>query len=297
MPITTLPLGVTAVMLPELDLPEQLDLLRELGVTQYSLRPRRIPDDQRGKPWGNWGNHKFDLTPERLLREGKQLSKRFDDAGVTPFGTVPAITVDDSDDELKLSFEGAQIVGAGRVRVSPSGWSGYPKGRAFNYREALHKTIEGYKRVVAIAKPFGQKVVIETHAGMIAASPALALNICREFDPGELGTIFDIANFNLEGGYAPNLAVAVLDRYIDHVHIGGSRRVTATYDASGFLEPGFVSCPITESHLYMPAWLQALHDAGVHVPLMIENYQPNVSGEARLTETATALKRALAALS
>jgi sugar phosphate isomerase/epimerase len=296
MAITTLPLGVTAVMLPELDFAEQLALLKSLGLTHYSIRPRYIADDQRGKPWGNWGNHKFDLTPERLVKEGQQIRRQLDDAGITPFGTVPAISVDDADDVLKLSFEGAQIVGAGRVRVAPPGWAGYPKGQAFNYQDVLKKTVDGYGRAVALAKPYGQKIVIETHGNSIAASPALALNICKEFSPAELGTIFDIANFNLEGNYVPNLAVAVLRDYIDHVHIGGSRRVATTYDANGFLEPGWVGCPITEAHLYMPAWLKALHDAGAHVPLLIENYQPNLPGAVRLTETAAALRRALESL-
>jgi sugar phosphate isomerase/epimerase len=295
MPITTLPLGVTAVMLPELDLPEQLALLTKLGVTHYSLRPRIIPDEQRDKPWGNWGNHKFDLTPERLLKEGKELRRRFADAGVTPFGTLPVATVAESEARLKMHFEGAQIVGAGRVRISPAG-AGYPKKQPFDYQQALRETIEGYRRVVEIAKPYDQKVVIETHSNSIAASPALALNICREFSPDELGTIFDIANFNIEGAYVPNLAVAVLGKYIDHVHIGGTRRAVSSYDASGFLELGWLHGPVTEAQLYIPAWLQALHDAGVHVPLMVENFQPNLPGADRLAESVTALRRALSSL-
>lgn len=296
MPITTMPLGVTAVMLPELDLPEQLDLCRRLGVTHYSVRPRRIPDDQRGKPWGNWGNHKFDLTPERLVREGKTLRKQFDDAGITPFGTVPAVSLSDGDDALDLACEGAAAVGAGRVRIAPHGWSGYPKDRPFSYAEALDGAVAGYKRAVELAKPRGLKVVIETHAGMIAASPALALNICRNFAPEELGTIFDIANFNLEGNYHPGLAVAVLGPYIDHCHVGGVRRTPGAYDAQGFRQPGLNMCPVTEADLHIPAWIKALHDAGRHVPLMVEDFTENVSGAARLTASATALRRVLDSL-
>jgi len=46
------PLGVTAVMLPELDFPEQLALLKKHGVTHYSLRPRNIPPGEVGKASG-----------------------------------------------------------------------------------------------------------------------------------------------------------------------------------------------------------------------------------------------------
>lgn len=287
-----LPLGVTAVMLPELDFAEQLALCKKLRVSHYSIRPRIIPAEQRGKPWGNWGNHKFDLTPDRLLAEAKQIRKQLDDAGIIPFGTVPGASVNDSDDVLKVHLEGSAAVGAGRVRVAPLPVPREP----FDYNALVARTVEGYQRVVNLARPLKQKIVIETHCFSLAASPALALNICRHFKPEELGTIFDLANFNIEGNYQPDLAVAVLGAYIDHVHIGGSRRQSGAYDANGFRQVTTQMCPITEADLYMPGYIKALHAAGRRVPLMVENFTENVTGAARLTESATALARVLEAL-
>lgn len=288
----TFPIGVTAVMLPELDLPEQIDLLKRAGVTHYSVRPRVIPDAERSKPYSNWGNHKFDLTPERLVREGKAIRKQLTDAGLTVFGTVPAININEPADKLKMHFEGAQIIDAGRVRVAVEP---YPSTH-FNYPAFIDQTVEKYKRVVEVAKPFGQKVVIETHCFSIAASPALAWNICRHFNPAELGVIFDIANFNIEGGYVPHLAVAVLDAYIDHCHVGGSRRVSGEYDEIGFRQSKTVQTPLTEADLYIPAWVKALHAAGRVVPLVIENFTNAVPGSLRLTDSAAALHRINATL-
>jgi sugar phosphate isomerase/epimerase len=292
----TFPLGYTAVMLPELDLHEQIELCQRLKVTHVSLRPRNIPQDQVGKPWGNWGNHKFDLYPARLVREGKAIKKQLDDAGMTIFGTVPAINTDATDDVLKEAFEGAAIVGAGRVRVAPTGGRGYPGEGPFNYQEWLDKSVSGYRRAVDLAKPFGVKIVIETHAHLIAASPALALNICKNFSPSQLGTIFDIANFNIEGNYQPNLAVAVLADYIDHVHIGGVKRGAGNYDAHGFRQADRIMCPLTEADLYIPGWIKALHEAGRHVPLLVENYTGNIPGAVRLEESVAALRRVIASL-
>ncbi|MCC7191774.1 MAG: sugar phosphate isomerase/epimerase [Phycisphaeraceae bacterium] len=292
---SNMPLGVTAVMLPELDLAEQLTLCQRVGVAGISLRPRHIMPENVGKPYANWGNYKFDLTPERLVKEGKQIRRQMDDAGIKVFGTVPAVSLSDTDDKLKLNFEGGQIVGAGAVRVAPENWRGYPQG-PFNYREILDKTVAGYQRAVALAKPYQQKVVIETHAGMIAASPSLAWNICRHFDPRELGVIFDIANFNIEGGYQPNLAVAVMGDYIDHCHVGGTRRSAGNYDAQGFRKFGLNGCPLTEADLYIPDWIKSLHEAGRHVPLVIEDFTENMSGALRLENAAAALHRVLAAI-
>lgn len=287
-----MPLGVTAVMLPELDFDEQIQLCRRAGVSHYCARPRIIPDEQRGKPWGNWGNHKFDLTPQRLAKEAEQIRRKLEDAGLVPFGTVPVVTITDADDLVKLNLEGAAKLNAGRMRVAPTR---YPQ-EHFDYGAELQKQIDGFGRIVELARPHKIKVVIETHCRSIATSPALALNICRHFDPDDLGVIFDIANFNIEGMLQPNLAVAVLDRYIDHCHVGGSRLQTGDYDELGFRKAGCSMCQVTEANLHIPAWIRALHAAGRHVPLLIEDYTPNKPGAWRLEDSATALKRILATL-
>ncbi len=285
----TMPLGVTAVMLPELDFDEQIALCRALNITHYSIRPRVVPDAQVGKPYSSHGNHKFDLTPRRLVDEGEAIGKKLRDAGLTPFGTLPAADTSSSDDELKMHFEGSAAAGAGRVRVAPSS---YPKGH-FDYPAELHKQIDRFGRAIDIAKPLGQKIVIETHSYSLAASPALSWNICRHFDANDIGVIFDISNYQLEGALQPNLAVAVLDQYIDHVHLGGGHSVTAGYDANNFRQIGRVGAPITEGNLYMPDWIAALHSAGRNVPLIIENFMNRDAGADVVRYEAAALRRLL----
>lgn len=293
MAITTMPLGVTAVMLPELDFDEQLSLCASLGVTHYCLRPRIIPESQQGKPYGNWGNHKFDLTPARLAKEAKTIRQKILNAGLTPFGTVPALTSVAEPDVLKLNLEGAAAVGAGRMRVAPTP---YPQ-EHFDYAAELQKQIDLMGKVVETAKTFGIKVVMETHCRSFVTSPALAWNICRHFAPEDLGTIFDIANFSIEGMLQPTLAVAVLDKYIDHCHVGGAYMVRGGYDEAGFHKYTTSMCPVTETNLHIPDWIKALHAAGRDVPLLLEDFTPNRSGAARLRDTATAMKHLLAHLS
>jgi sugar phosphate isomerase/epimerase len=287
-----MPLGVTAVMLPDLDLDEQIDLCRRVGVTHYTLRPRIIPEAQRDKPYSNWGNHKFDLTPKRLLDEATTLARKFKASGLTLFGTVPGATVSDAPDVLAMHFEGAARVGAGRVRVAPPP---YPQG-AFDYHKLLAQVVEQYRHAVQIAQRFGVKIVIETHCRSLATSPGLAWNICRHFDPQHLGVIFDIANFNIEGMLQPNLAVAVLGDYIDHCHVGGAQLVTSSYDALNCRQTTTLMSPLNQANLHIPSWIGALRDAGRLVPLMIENFTPNVPGSLRLAESAATLQRILASL-
>ncbi|MFC1805670.1 sugar phosphate isomerase/epimerase family protein, partial [Planctomycetota bacterium] len=163
-------LGVTAVMLPDLDFGEQVELCASLGIRYYQYRPRVIPESQRDKPWGNWGNHKFDLTPDRLLAEGSELTKRLRDAGIEPWGTVPSCNADTPDDELRLHFEGAARAEAKCVRVAPPPYPDEP----FDYSELLERAVERYGEIIeTLAAPLGIKVIIETHCRCLATSPCV----------------------------------------------------------------------------------------------------------------------------
>lgn len=280
-------LGVTAVMLPELDFEEQVALCVALGVTHYTFRPREITENQRGQPYSNWGCHKFDLTPARLAREGPALARTLRGAGLTPFGTVPAADVTDDEGKLQLHFEGAAAADAGRVRVMPPP---YPR-QPFDYSRLLDDTLRAYERVTAMAERFAVKLVIETHAGSLATSPGLAWNIVRHFDPIRMGVIFDLPNFAREGGVHPALAVSVLQPWIDHCHVGGNRRIDVGRDDAGFRTPADRMCPIEDSDLHVPTWLRTLRDAGVDVPWIIEDYTPDTPGETRLRASVAAVRR------
>ena len=223
-------LGVTAVMLHELDFEQQLALCRELGVTHYVYRPRVIGDKARGQPTSDWGNHRFDLTPRRLLEEGPRLRVAVEGAGLVPFATVPRLTADADDQALALHFDGAAAAGAARVRVNPPA---YPK-EAFDFEAYLAQTIGHYQRAAVLAKTRGVKPVIEMHGGTSACGPGLARWIVREFDPAELGVILDLPNAVKEGYVEPRLAVSAVGPWIDHLHVGGARRTEGRRDERGF---------------------------------------------------------------
>lgn len=288
-PTTLLPLGVTAVMLPELDFEDQLDLCRSLGITHYVYRPRLIPEKARDQPYSNWGNHKFDLTPERLKDSGKVLSDRLREAGLQTWGTVPNCDTGTPLDELRLHLEGAAAVGAPNVRINPVR---YPQ-TLFDFRAYLDQVRGQYRDIVAAAKPLRVKIVIEMHGGYASCSPGLLRMIVDEFDPADVGVLLDFANLAIEGFVQPVLTLSVLRDHLDHAHIGGCRRVDGTYDAHGFRRAEFLTCPLTESDLHIPTWLRLLAQIGRPIPLVIEDYTPSMSGAARLTRTARSLKSLL----
>jgi len=287
-----MPLGVTAVMFPEIDFPRQIEVCAAHGVTHYTWRPRVIADEARDQPFNPWGRHAFDLTPRRLVDEASSLRRQLADGGLVSFGTVPVAAVTDDDDVLKLHLEGAAAVAAGRVRVAP-----HPcPESAFDYAQILGRCVDDYGRVVELARPFGLKIVIETHCRSLVTSPALALNVCRHFDSSDLGVIFDINNFMIEGGLRPHLAVAVLRDYIDHCHLGGARRKPQPPDDLGFPVAGYEMCSLIEADQNVPDWIAALDAAGRRVPLVIENFAQHAGSPQLLAESAEQLRQVLASL-
>ncbi|MEM6333976.1 MAG: TIM barrel protein [Planctomycetota bacterium] len=302
----TPPLGVTAVMLPELDFDQQIERCVELNLTHYVYRPRVIADHQRDSPYSNWGNHRFDLTPQRLADEGPQLADRLEAAGLTPFGTVPN-TADAHDEDLfKLHLQGAAAARAANMRIAlPPLSQGL-----FDWAAYLAACRDTLARMIDLAAPFDIKLVIEMHAGSPAVDPVGARNLCEGFDPQHLGLIFDLPNLSREGIRHAALSVAAAAAYIDHAHVGGFTYLPPETtskgdsnqqpqfrgrDADGFAEPVGTMAPLTDNDLHAPTWLRLLLEAVPHCPLIIEDYTPDKPATTRLTDTAAALRRALPA--
>lgn len=283
-------LGVTAVMLSDLDFDEQVDLCARLGLSYYQYRPRVIGEAQRDKPFGNWGNHKFDLTPRRLVDQGRELTRRLRDAGLEPWGTVPGLSVDADDDALRVALDGAVAADTKCVRCNPPRYPDEP----FDYPSFIEHVVHRYQYVIErLSWPVGIKLIIETHANSIATSPGLAWQIVRHFPANRLGVIYDLPNYGREGMVQPHLAASVLAPHIDCVHVGGSRRVEKpNRDQRGCRVVGNEFCRLEDSDLHVPTWIAALQNAGVDAPLIIESFEEDgqTPPTERLSRAATFLK-------
>ncbi|MEM9789874.1 MAG: TIM barrel protein [Planctomycetota bacterium] len=285
-------LGVTAVMLPELDFDEQIALCVDCGVTAYVFRPRVIPDRARDQPYSNWGNHRFDLTPQRLADEGQQLAARLLDAGINPVGTVPAGANGDDEDAFRLDLAGAA---AGRCRHMRIQLPAMPDG-LFDWPDYLAKTRDRLARLIELATPYGVKLVIEMHAGSAAVDAVVARDHCDGFDPDRLGLIFDLPNLSREGIRHATLTLSAIRPYIDHAHVGGHTDGIGepTRDDDGFVVRQRGMSRLEDSALHPPTWLQLLRDAAPHAEFVIEDYTPDKPAADRLRDTVDAERRALA---
>jgi sugar phosphate isomerase/epimerase len=287
-----LPLGVTAVMLPELDFDEQIDLCAQLGVTHYVFRPREIAANRRGEAYSNWGNHRFDLTPERFAEQGAQLGRQLREAGLRPFCAVPSSHSGSDRSVLEQDMIGCAQAGCASIRLMPPP---YPSG-VFDFDAYLAEAIAALQQAVEMARGFGLKVVIEMHAGTSGASPGLARLLVRQFSPEHLGLVPDLANFAREGAVNPDLGVSAVQRWIDHLHVGGAWTVEGEPDDLGWRTVHHPFCSLSASDLDVRGWVVAIGRLGRTVPLIIEDYTDGLSGGERLRRSVEELRTLIAHL-
>lgn len=275
------PLGVSAVMLPELDFDAQLSLCQSLGIQYYVYRPRVIADDLRQERYTNWGNHRFDLTPKRLVDEGEDLSLQLASRGLSPLCTLPEIDTLTLEDELEVHILGAANAGCTRLRLNPpeysTGW--------MDYETQLQSFTTGYRQAIRIARTYGIKLVIEMHVMTAACGVGLTHAIVRDFDPNELGVILDLPNLAQQGEIDAALAISVLGPWVDHCHVGAARRIDDGRDRLGCRKIRHEFCQLTDGDLHVPTWIETLAELRRPVPLVVEDFTPNVSGRDRLTRT------------
>lgn len=262
--------SATTVMLPEHDLRETAALLARLGFDGAEWRCRHIPEAQRDKPLSPWGNVKNDLSPANLAERGEELVAASEEFGLPVVGLATNMGADQLD-EVRLVAEGCAKWGIPMFRL------GAPRryDRAENYRRLIADTIAAFEQALAICRPLGVQCILEIHRGTVACSASQAYLVVKEFDPADLGVIFDVANMSLGEGYEPvTMGLDLLGDYVRHVHIGGGRPVAGEVRDDGQQTWSWETCWLDEGILDVPAFLAALAERDYSGYLSVEDFRP-----------------------
>ena len=75
--------------------------------------------------------------------------------------------------------------------------------------------------------------------------------------------------------------------------MGGGQRVVGKADALGCNMVTVQSSAFENSDLHIPSWLNALHEAGVKAPIIIEDFAPNMTGPDRLRRDVAFLNKVM----
>lgn len=247
-------ISATTVMMPEHDLPETARVLAGLGFDGAEWRCRHIPESQRDKPYSPWGNVKNDLSPANLAERGEELMAVSAAHGLAVVGLATAMGADELD-EVRRVAEGCARWGIPMFRL------GAPRRYSpdVNYRELLDDSIRAFGAALGITRDVGVKVILEIHRGTVACSASQAYLVVREFDPDDVGVIFDIANMSLGEGYEPwGMGLDLLGPYVAHVHAAGGRVSAGERRDDGQMTCVWETCDLADSFYDVPAFIRAL---------------------------------------
>ncbi len=246
--------SATTVMMPEYDLRETAQLLARLGFDGAEWRCRHIPASQRDQGWSPWGNVKNDLSPDNIAVRGEELVAVSRDHNLAIVGLATNMAASELEDVRKVAEACAQW-GIPMFRLgAPRGYS-----REENYSSLIDDTIRAFEQAVAITHPLGVRVILEIHRGTVACSASQAYLVVKEFDAGDVGVIFDIANMSLGEGYEPcSMGLDLLGAYVAHVHAGGGRPAAGERAEDGHLKWNWETCDLADSMIDVPQFCRDL---------------------------------------
>jgi sugar phosphate isomerase/epimerase len=261
--------SATTVMMPELSLEEQASLLQRLGFDGVEWRVRRVPDEQRGKGFSEWGEHKNDLTPENFAATAARMKKVAADHGLAIAGIASAAAASDIE-QVKLLAAGAQACGTPFIRVGcPQGFDG-----SRNYNDLYDEAVRAYGAVLDAIAAFGVKAALEIHAGTIHPSASLAHRIVSNFDPARVCVIFDPNNMVSDGFETTEVALDLLGPYLGHVHVGGHKPVEKGRDEkTGTVEWDWPGVPMAEGLYDFRRLLKKLKETNFQGFISIEDFR------------------------
>lgn len=262
-------ISATTVMIPDLDMSQTAQLLSQLGFDGAEWRCRHIPDSQREQPFSPWGNVKNDLSPDNLAQRGEELvavSKQFD---LDIAGLATNMGANQLDEVRKVA-EGCAKWGIRMFRLgAPRGWD-----RNENYRDLIDDTTRAFEEALKVTREYGVRVVLEIHRRTVACSASQAYLVVREFDPEDIGVIFDIANMSLGEGYEPTkMGLDLLGDYVAHVHAGGGRVEPGDRMDSGQLSWKWDTCDLCDSTIDVAQFYTELAATGYEGYISVEDFR------------------------
>lgn len=262
-------LSATTVMMPEHDLRETVALLAELGFDGAEWRCRHIPEGQQDKAYSPWGNVKNDFSPDNLATRGEELVALSREFNLPVVCLATAMSATQLDEVAKVA-EGCAKWGLPMFRLgAPRGYN--PEE---NYRDLIADTIRVLGPALDITRQNGVRAILEIHRNTVMCSASQAWNIVREFDPADVGVIFDIANMSLGQGHEPTkMGLDLLGDYVAHVHAGGGQPVPADRNEQGQLQYRWDTVDLADSIIDVSLFCRELQARDYQGFISVEDFR------------------------
>jgi sugar phosphate isomerase/epimerase len=277
-------------MLPNYDLAGTCKLLQDNAYDGLELRVRYYTGDADAAP-SCWGRHLTDVSPDNVLEKAPEIRATLADHGLAAASFASNCGAHELETVAKLAA-GAEAIGCPRVRVgAPRGYNG-----SVNYWELYDEAVKAYEQVIGIFKPRGIKAVIEIHGGTIMVSASLAHRIVSNFDPADIGVIYDPQNMVADGFETTPLGLDLLGDYVAHLHVGGHSCVPGDRDETGSVKWSYPRCSMADGVYHYPTLIRELKKRGYDGFISLEDFSSEEPEADKVSEAITYLKAVEAAV-
>lgn len=278
--------SVFTVMCPELNPEETAELCASLGVDGLEWRvTKKSPEPV--KEVGYWSGNRSTVDIDDVERDLPRAKKIADAHGLA----MPALGTymkAGERDAVERAMRAAAEVGCPKMRVGPPGYDG-----ARSYGELYEEAVRDFEQVAALARRYGVQACIEMHMGNITPSAGLAHRLVSNFDPKEIGVIFDPGNMVVEGYEQYQMGLELLGPHLSHVHAKNCMWVKAG-EENGVAKWEWRMASVEEGQADWAAIVATLRRVGYDGWLSFEDFSEGETRE-KLREALAYLKKLEAA--
>jgi sugar phosphate isomerase/epimerase len=222
------------------------------------------------------------LGPDDPPARGEQISKISSDHGLAVCGLSAQDegVLSGSLDRFERLVELAVATQASQLRVFAPSYAGGV------VSDELDRLSDLLAERVSLATGSGVVLLVEMAPATLVPGPEFLVQVARRLPSEAFGAVYDPGSMMVEGHLSPTFAVAVLGRYLHHVHVKDvvPRRVDGTWK--------WVHVPPGTGLVPWPAVLGALADGGYGGWLVLDHLSGR-PGPARLRADIRALRALL----
>ncbi len=284
--------GVFNVVVPDRDAAGTVSLLAGLGYDGIEWRLRLPRPDAAGQPPSFWGNFVDPIGPRDLTRRAPELRRICSDAGVESFSVAGYLQMHERDD-LAAACEGCAALGVRGLRL----WSPhYNAANPPDFRDVWSRAVDDLPAAVAVAAPFGVRLLFETHHGTITPSASSCMRLLGGQSPERVGVIFDPGNMVTEGREHWRMGLGMLGPYLSHVHYKNNAARVSERRPDGTAAWEFQACAPAEGLVDWRGVLSDLLATGFDGYISNENFETGIAPEAKLRRDLEYIRRLLGEL-
>lgn len=245
--------AVFTVSLPEYTTEQALSELKAAG---YDGIEWRVVDQQPADPPGFWAGNQCTWPLKSFVEDAPRIRAMTEAAGLA----MPNVGTYANCGELEAvehAMQGVVALGAPQLRVNVLPYNGRD-----SYMRVWDRSVAQYREVVALARRYGVRALIEIHHGSLIPSASAAALFLRSFDPRDVGVIHDAGNMVHEGYEQYRMGLELLGPYLGHVHLKNGQWQVVGTRPDGSTEWRSTWATITGGVVNMAALFDALRAVG-----------------------------------